>query len=102
MSERNKIDALVHAVEMRSDLKFIRLGTVHSSTEAAHAAHQTSICRVARSDRGRFHRPRRYGDGEWQSLFRPLSGRQARPETRYFSAQNSSVSINWSPNPPSK
>ena len=35
MSEQDKIDALVHAVEMRSDLKFIRLGTVHSSVEAA-------------------------------------------------------------------
>ena len=35
MSEQDKIDALVHAVEMRSDLKFIRLGTVHSSSEAA-------------------------------------------------------------------
>jgi hypothetical protein len=35
MSEQDKIDALVHAVEMRSDLKFIRLGSVHSSAEAA-------------------------------------------------------------------
>jgi len=35
MSEQDKIDALVQAVETRSDLKFIRLGTVHSSVEAA-------------------------------------------------------------------
>ena len=35
ISEQDKIDALVHAVEMRSDLRFIRLGTVHSSVEAA-------------------------------------------------------------------
>ena len=35
MSEKQKIDALVQAVETREDLKFIRLGTEHSSTEAA-------------------------------------------------------------------
>ena len=35
MSEKQKIDALVQAVETREDLKFIRLGTEHSSSEAA-------------------------------------------------------------------
>jgi hypothetical protein len=34
-SERQKIDALINAVEVRKDLKFERLGTVHSSKEAA-------------------------------------------------------------------
>jgi hypothetical protein len=35
MGEKEKIDALIHSVEMRSDLKFIRLGTTHSASEAA-------------------------------------------------------------------
>lgn len=35
MSEREKIDALIGMVESRKDLKFIRLGSEHSSTEAA-------------------------------------------------------------------
>jgi hypothetical protein len=35
MSETEKIDALLNDVEARSDLKFIRLGSVHSSGEAA-------------------------------------------------------------------
>ena len=34
-TEGQKIDALIHAVEVRKDLKFERLGTVHSSKEAA-------------------------------------------------------------------
>jgi len=35
MSEQQKIQALLHDVEMHDDLRFIRLGSVHSSTEAA-------------------------------------------------------------------
>jgi hypothetical protein len=35
MSEKEKIDALIHAVETRDDLQFIRLGEAHSGTEAA-------------------------------------------------------------------
>ena len=35
-AEKAKIEALIHVVETRTDLKFIRLGSVHSSTEAAH------------------------------------------------------------------
>lgn len=35
MTEREKIDALLHDVEVRDDLRFVRLGSIHSSTEAA-------------------------------------------------------------------
>ena len=35
MSEAEKIDALLVDVETRSDLRFLRLGSVHSSHEAA-------------------------------------------------------------------
>ena len=35
MTEREKIDALIHVIEAHPELKFIRLGTVHSSSEAA-------------------------------------------------------------------
>ncbi|MEP7063423.1 MAG: DUF5329 family protein [Betaproteobacteria bacterium] len=35
MTERQKIDALLDDVESRNDLKFIRLGSVHSGGEAA-------------------------------------------------------------------
>jgi hypothetical protein len=35
MSETEKIDALLNDVEAHNDLKFIRLGSVHSSGEAA-------------------------------------------------------------------
>ena len=35
MGEKEKIDALIHSVEMRNDLKFIRLGSTHSASEAA-------------------------------------------------------------------
>jgi uncharacterized protein DUF5329 len=35
MSEKEKIDALIHAVETRDDLQFIRLGEAHSGSEAA-------------------------------------------------------------------
>ena len=35
MSEKEKIDALIHAVEVRNDLQFIRLGEAHSGSEAA-------------------------------------------------------------------
>ena len=35
MMEQQKINALIRIVESRSDLKFIRLGSEHSSTEAA-------------------------------------------------------------------
>jgi len=35
MSEREKIDALIHVVETRNDLQFIRLGEAHSGSEAA-------------------------------------------------------------------
>jgi len=35
MSEKEKIDALIHAVESRDDLQFIRLGEAHSASEAA-------------------------------------------------------------------
>jgi hypothetical protein len=35
MSEKEKIDALIHAVETRNDLQFIRLGEAHSGSEAA-------------------------------------------------------------------
>jgi len=36
MSEKEKIDALIHVVETRTDLQFIRLGEAHSASEAAH------------------------------------------------------------------
>jgi hypothetical protein len=35
MSEKEKIDALIQAVETRDDLQFIRLGEAHSGSEAA-------------------------------------------------------------------
>lgn len=35
MSEKEKINALLDAVESRDDLKFIRLGSAHSGSEAA-------------------------------------------------------------------
>jgi hypothetical protein len=35
MSEKEKIDALIHVVETRDDLQFIRLGEAHSGSEAA-------------------------------------------------------------------
>ena len=35
MSEKEKIDALIHVVETRDDLQFIRLGEAHSASEAA-------------------------------------------------------------------
>ena len=35
LSEKEKIDALLHVVETRNDLQFIRLGEAHSGTEAA-------------------------------------------------------------------
>lgn len=35
MSEKEKIDALIQAVETRNDLQFIRLGEAHSGSEAA-------------------------------------------------------------------
>ena len=35
MGEKEKIDALIHRVEMRDDLQFIRLGSTHSASEAA-------------------------------------------------------------------
>lgn len=35
MTEREKIDVLLNDVETRNDLKFIRLGSVHSAREAA-------------------------------------------------------------------
>src|SRR6185437_9879565 len=35
MSEQQKIEALLNDVEMHDDLRFIRLGSVHSSAEAA-------------------------------------------------------------------
>ncbi len=35
MSEQDKIDALLNDIEHHSELKFMRLGSVHSSSEAA-------------------------------------------------------------------
>jgi uncharacterized protein DUF5329 len=35
MTEQEKIDVLLHDVETRNDLKFIRLGSMHSAGEAA-------------------------------------------------------------------
>jgi hypothetical protein len=35
MTEQEKIDALIHVVETRNDLQFIRLGEAHSGSEAA-------------------------------------------------------------------
>jgi uncharacterized protein DUF5329 len=35
LSESEKIDALIHAVEARADLQFIRMNTPHSAAEAA-------------------------------------------------------------------
>lgn len=35
LTEQAKIDALLQSIETRNDLKFIRLGSVHSSSEAA-------------------------------------------------------------------
>jgi hypothetical protein len=35
MNEQQKIEALLNDVEMHDDLRFIRLGSVHSSAEAA-------------------------------------------------------------------
>lgn len=35
LTEKAKIDALLQTIEARDDLKFIRLGSIHSSTEAA-------------------------------------------------------------------
>ena len=34
MSEQEKIEALIHSVESRNDLQFIRLGEAHSASEA--------------------------------------------------------------------
>jgi hypothetical protein len=35
MTEQEKIDALLHDIEVHNDLRFLRLGSIHSSTEAA-------------------------------------------------------------------
>ncbi len=35
MTEQEKIDALLNDVEVRNDLRFMRLGSIHSSAEAA-------------------------------------------------------------------
>ena len=35
MTEKEKIDALIQRIETRNDLQFIRLGSVHSASEAA-------------------------------------------------------------------